>query len=189
MQIKLVLCDLDGTLVDTKEANFRAYREVLKSFDYHLTAEKYDTVFGVRINEFLQQIGISNYEYIERIKQQKRRIYPQFFNYLTLNKSLLNFIAKYKESGCKTGIISTAQRHNITNVLNYFSITHHFDIVVSGNEITAAKPDPSAYLYAMDKLNYKPTETLIFEDSKTGIEAAQKAGSAYIIINHAFFKH
>ncbi len=189
MQIKLLLTDLDGTLVDTKEANYLAYQEVLKQYGYELKSEKYSSLFGLRILEFMKQIGITDLKIIEQIKLAKKKVYPNYFNHLKLNKSLFNFLSCYKESGCKTGLISTAQQHNIINVLEHFNISDSFDIIVSGNDISNAKPDPYAYLYAMEQLGFEAKETLIFEDSKTGIEAAQNAGSAYIQINNAFFEH
>lgn len=189
MQIKLILTDFDGTLVDTKEANFLAYREVLKEFGYTLTSEKYNTVFGLRLNEFMRYIGINDSERIEQIKVLKKNAYPNYFSYLRLNSALLHFIIKFRETGCKSGLISTAQRHNIINVLEYFEIVNHFDMIVSGDEILNAKPDPAAYIYAMKKSGCLPEETLIFEDSKTGLEAAHNAGSAYIKIDHAFFEY
>ena len=189
MQIRLILTDFDGTLVDTKEANFMAYCEVLKEFGYALTSEKYNAVFGLRLNEFLECIGITNPKTVEQIRQQKKNVYPRYFSHVRLNKTLLDFITRFKTTGCKIGLVSTAQRHNILKILEYFSMMNQFDIIVSGNEISIAKPDPSAYIYAMKQIGCKVEETLIFEDSNTGIEAAKKAGSAYIKIDHAFFEH
>ncbi len=189
MQIKLILTDFDGTLFDTQKANFMAYQEVLKTFGYALTPEMYNAVFGLRLNEFLERIGVTDPVTIEQIRQQKKTVYPRYFTQIRPNQSLIDFIKIYKRAGCKTGLVSTAQRHNILQVLDYFNVSELFDLIVSGNEVSVAKPDPSAYLYAMKMLDSSPEQTLIFEDSQTGIEAAQRANSAYIVINHAFFEN
>jgi len=189
MQIKLILSDFDGTLFDTQKANFLAYQEVLKNFAIELSPKRYDSVFGLRLQEFLERIGITDSAIVEQIRQQKKEVYPKYFEQIRLNKTLFDFIVRYKTSGCKVGLVSTAQRHNILSILEYFEITNHFDIIVSGNEISKPKPDPSAYIYAMKMLKILPEETLIFEDSKTGIEAAENAGCSYIVINHAFFEN
>lgn len=187
MQIKLILADFDGTLFDTQKANFLAYQEVLKELGYTLTPGEYDAVFGLRLKEFMKRIGITDPATVEQIRQQKKKVYPRYFEYIRCNRILLDFMVKFRASGCKTGLVSTAQRHNMINILEYFNIMNLFDSIVSGNEVAKAKPDPFAYLHAMKKLNVTPGETLIFEDSETGIEAANRANAAYIVINHVFF--
>ena len=189
MQIKLILTDLDGTLVDTREANFLAYREVLEEVGYLLTRKKYNDIFGLRFEEFMTSLGIPDGEIRKRVKELKAEAYPNYFNHLNLNKSLFEFIEAFHASGGKTGLISTAQRNNIESVLRYLEIRDTFDIIVSGDEVTAAKPRPDAYLYAMEQMKCEPAATLIFEDSDRGIEAASQSGANHIRINDAFLFH
>jgi len=189
MQIKLILSDFDGTLVDTREANFLAYREVLEEFGYTLTSAKYYAAFGLRFEEFMGDIGITDKNITTLIKERKAKVYPHYFNHLKLNHVLSGLIAKFRETGGKSGLVSTAQRNNIMNVLNHFDIAGLFDIIVPGDEVSAPKPDPGAYLYAINQIGCQPGDTLIFEDSETGIEAARLSGASYIIISNAFFPH
>lgn len=189
MQIRLLISDFDGTLVDTREANYLAYHKVLKDFGINLSPEKYDSVFGMRYNEFISHLGITDAEIAAGIKEQKAKVYPDFFEKIKLNNILHDLLLKFKGSAVKTALISTARKENILNVLEYFRIRDLFDLLVAGEEVNKPKPDPEAFFSAMDHFGISPEETLIFEDSPSGIEAAKKSGASYIIIDDVFFRH
>ena len=58
--------------------------------------------------------------------------------------------------------------------------TEIFDLILTGEDVKEGKPDPEVYITSMKALNVKPNETIVFEDSDIGIEAAVKAGCNYI---------
>ena len=115
MKTELIISDFDGTLVDTQEANFQAYKKVLSHFNIFLTEDMYHRLFGMRLKEFMQYIGINDANMIEQIKEMKARIYPNYFNLIRTNNQLLEFIALMKRNGVKTALASTAQKQNIYN--------------------------------------------------------------------------
>lgn len=84
--------------------------------------------------------------------------------------------------GGKTAIASTARYENLINVINYLKLQDYFDLILSGIDIENSKPHPDIYLKAMNELNVNPHETLIFEDSEIGLQAAEKSGANYIKI-------
>ena len=65
MKTELIISDFDGTLVDTQEANFQAYKKVLSHFNIFLTEDMYHRLFGMRLKEFMQYIGINDANMIE----------------------------------------------------------------------------------------------------------------------------
>ena len=120
--IKAIITDFDGTLVDTFEANYLAYKHVLNNLGIELTRESYRACFGLRFNEFMEHIGVKNITLKDQIKKEKTKIYPLYFDKLSLNYPLLNFLLFMKHNGVKIAIASTARRENLINVLNYFDI-------------------------------------------------------------------
>ena len=185
-EIKLIICDFDGTLVDTREANYLAYRDVLKDIDYDLSLEKYNECFGLRFEEFMQRLGITDNDLMKKIRTGKAEIYPRYFDKIKINKNLVGFIKAFRESGGKTALASTSSRHNLLNVLNYKGLNNLFDAVISGDEVVKSKPDPECYIKAMKMFNVQPDEYLIFEDAPVGIAAATASGASYIIVKEAF---
>lgn len=186
-KIKLLISDFDGTLVNTFQANLAAYQDAFKECEYDLTAEQYRECFGYRFDKFMDYMGIYDIKTRKRIKEIKGEVYPQYFNLLKVNTSLLEFIKSFKACGGKTAVASTARRKNLMNALNYIDATDYFDLILAGEDVINGKPNPEIYLNVLSFFNMKPEEALIFEDSEIGIEAAKKAGISFIEVNKSFY--
>lgn len=189
--IRAIITDFDGTLVDTFEANFEAYLLTFKRYYYEigygLTREQYRACFGLRFDAFMDFMNVQDEILRAKIKSEKARVYSMCFSSLNPNTILIDFIRKAKSTGVKTAIASTAQRNNLMNVLNHFEIAGLFDQIIAGDTVKVGKPSPEIYLTSMQMLNVTPEETLIFEDSEVGIQAAQASGANYMVVTSNFF--
>lgn len=189
--IKAIITDFDGTLVDTFEANYEAYKLAFKRYydeiGYGLTREQYRACFGLRFDAFMDYMKVMDTDLRIKIKKEKARVYPMCFSSLNPNKTLIDFIWKAKTSGVKTAIASTAQRNNLMNVLNHLEIAELFDLIIAGDAVKEGKPNPEIYFTSMQLLHSKPEETLIFEDSEVGMLAAQASGANYMMITSDFY--
>lgn len=179
-RIKAIITDFDGTLVNTFNANFCAYHEAFKQYGYELTRDQYKECYGLRYDAFCDKMDIKQDDR-KPIKELKKKIYPDFFDYLTINQNLLTFIrASHILYGIKTCIASTATKENLYNVLKYFEIEDAFDIIITGENVSKGKPDPEVYLKALNLLECNTDEVIVFEDSEVGCEAAENVGLNYI---------
>jgi HAD superfamily hydrolase (TIGR01509 family) len=185
--IKAIITDFDGTLFDTFEANYFAYKDVLNSHGLELSKDTYRKCFGLRFNEFMESIGIKNIVLKNQIKTEKAKIYPNYFDLIAPNFELIAFLRTMKRNGIKIAIASTARRENLINVLSYFDLTDIFDVIFTGESVMYGKPHPEIYILTMDKLGVEDSETLIFEDSEVGIQAAQASGASVIKIKEKLF--
>lgn len=181
--IRAIITDFDGTLVDTFEANFRAYQKAFREVGLTLTADRYRKCFGYRYDRFMQEMGVTDKTVADTIKELKKQYYLEYFEYLKPNTTLINLIAGIKTMGGKTAIASTARKENLMNAVNYLGIAHHFDLIFAGIDVKKGKPDPEIYLKSMAALGVTPDETLIFEDSQVGIDAAKASGASYMIVS------
>ena len=182
-QLKLILLDFDGTLVDTRYANAAAYIETLAEVGIAITEEEYlARFFGVRCMEFMRMVGITDEEDIKRMRKRKVELYPKYFDSVVLNKPLWDWCMMMRRMGCKVWIVSTGHIDNISHVMQYLKLEDGIDGIISGDEVTHAKPAPDAFLMAMEREGVTPDETIIFEDSDVGIEAAQRSGAPYVRI-------
>ena len=180
MQIKLILLDFDGTLASTEDANMGAYLLALREEGIELDTEEYRRrYFGMRCPEFLRELGITNEEDIDRIRRRKSELYPTLFDSVHLNEPLWNFVQDFRAQGGKAWIVSTGQKENIENVLNYLDIKDKVDGILTSSDVREPKPSPEAFLKAMEIEGVTPAETLIFEDSPVGIAAAKASGAPY----------
>ncbi|MFI3304441.1 MAG: HAD family phosphatase [Rikenellaceae bacterium] len=181
MQTRLLLIDFDGTLVDTRQANYRAYRDVLREIKIELDEKIYlREYFGMRCGEFLRRMGLTDSYEIDRLRRRKIEIYPQHFNTVRLNDWLWNFAQDFRKQGGKVWVVSTGQTINIRNVMSHLKMEDCFDGVFTGADVKNSKPSPECFLKAMAAEGCTPEETLIFEDSEVGLEAARASGAQYI---------
>ena len=184
MQIKLIILDFDGTLAATIEAHTKAYILALQEAGYTLNETEYkEKYFGVRCSEFLRAIGISDEEEIDRIRLRKIALYPTLFESIRLNEPLWNFAQDFRAQGGKVWIVSTGQIDNISNAMQHLGIEGKVDGILTSSDIIEPKPSPEAFLKAMAIEGVTPAETLIFEDSRVGLAAAEASGAAYFKVS------
>lgn len=182
MQIKLIVTDFDGTLVNTFQANYRAYSEAFSRVGLSLSEEQYRKCYGLRFDGFMQAMGITDAETCQRIRTIKGECYPHYFDQLRVNRPLLEFIRMFRASGGLTAVASTARGKNLNNALAHIGATGDFDLILAGEDVKQGKPSPEIYLTVMSRMGVKADETLVFEDSAVGVQAAQAAGASYIKI-------
>lgn len=187
MELKLIITDFDGTLVDTFEANYRAYQEAFTLNKLVLNREDYQRCFGYRYNDFMKVIGVTDDHVKKEIRRIKGEVYPHYFEYLQPNGPLIGFIKAFHGEGQKTAIASTARRLNLMNALTYLQLSNLFDCIWTGEDVKYGKPNPEIYLKVMNYMEVQPNQTLIFEDSEIGCEAAEASGAHYIKISSAFY--
>ena len=131
-RIRLILLDFDGTLVDTRRANARAYVETLREVGYAMTEEEYAARhFGVRCPEFLRSIGIDDPAEIDRLRRRKIELYPRYFDLVALNRPLWEFCQQFRKQGGRVWIVSTGQRANIDNVMRHLHLEAGVDGIIS----------------------------------------------------------
>jgi len=183
MKNKLALFDLDGTLFDTKEANYYAYKKALNEFGYDLDYKYFcDECYGKVYKEFLLSITDGMEETLKTIHNRKKELYYTYFSKVKMNKHLFE-IAKNIGSEYYLVVATTSSKKNAYEILRYFNKEDMFDLILTNEDITYSKPNPEIFLKAMEYFKISPDNTIIFEDSKVGIEAARKSGANVFIID------
>jgi len=188
-RIRLLLLDFDGTLADTRLANARAYAATFREAGYELTVDDYlARYFGMRCDDFLTAYGIADPAERERLRLRKIELYPSFFDTVRLNTPLWEFCRQFRAQDGRVWIVSTGSRRNIENVMRHLGIglsdgpeapAGAVDGILAGPDVARSKPAPDCFLEAMRREGCTPRETLIFEDSQVGIEAARRSGASY----------
>lgn len=186
--INTIITDFDGTLVDTFEANLKAYQKAFAECGLSISEQQYRQCFGLRYDGFMAAMGITDADTANRIKEAKKQYYPEFFQCLKPNKALIELISSFKAMGGKTAVASTARKENLMNVIKYLGIADCFGLIYAGSDVKEGKPSPEIYLKAMDALKSTPEDTLIFEDSEVGIQAAKASGAHCMIIPNTQFE-
>lgn len=185
--IKLLITDFDGTLIDTFQANFKAYQKAFNEVGLSLSECDYRKCFGYRFDAFMSEMRVIDIAVVQEIKDLKITYYPEFFALLRVNLPLLTLIKTFRLAGGKTAIASTAHRKNLINVLEYIKALDAFDLILAGEEIKNGKPSPEIYLNVLKHFDISVEQALVFEDSDIGIQSAKNAGINYITINSKYY--
>lgn len=176
--IKGFFFDLDGTLVDTHEANFRAYKQAASDVTGHELDDELKTRIkaGESSKEFLPALipDISK-EQLDQINVRKKEVYPDHLHVSELNTYLSTFLKQMSEDHV-VALVTSAKKDNAEAVLKQHGIVDCFDFKIFGHDVSAMKPDPEAYLLALEKSGLAADEVIAFEDSQKGIDAALAAG-------------
>ena len=128
--------------------------------------------------DFLPQITTNDQDVLEAMHKIKKGAYKKHLNKAVLNTGLVDII-RLMHKEYKTAVVTTASKENCYDILNQFGLGDLFDLTLTHDDIFKSKPDPEGFLKAMDYFDAKPTETIIFEDSEVGLEAAEKSGAYY----------
>ena len=172
----LAICDLDGTLFDTSEVNYFSYKDALSEYGYTLDKDFFVTKCnGRHYTEFLPNI-MGTSEYIEDVHNKKIKFYGANLIKARSNHHLFNIIYALKPN-YNVCIVTTASRKNTIDILNHFNCRTIFDLIVTQEDITKVKPDPQGFYIAMEYFGINAENTIIFEDSDVGIEAAKRTGA------------
>lgn len=176
----LICVDLDGTLLDTVPANAASYRAALEEQGFTVTDEYYAQYCnGGYYKQFLRPLmgGDPAPEAVERVHDRKKELYSSCLPMVRPNTSLLAILQAMKAAGHDLACVTTGSRKNATEVLEYFHCADWFGVFITGEDVVRSKPDPEGYLKAMAYFGVTPAETMIFEDSGPGLEAARASGA------------
>lgn len=181
MEIKAVLFDMDGVLVDSEAYYMQGTLNWMKSLGYQGTFKDVCTLIGTTMEVTYQMIEeMLDYKYsrddLVRINEQYFKVdHPIAYDQI-MKSGLIELLNEIKHRGWKCAVCSSSPRKTIDHALSMCKIDHYFDYVVSGEVFTHSKPNPEIYLHAAEKLKVKPDECVVIEDSRMGIEAGRNAG-------------
>ncbi len=180
--IKAALFDLDGVVAFTDKYHYMAWKKLADENGWFFDEKLNNQLRGIpRMDSLNIILKHNNMDFPDNQKEEfaklKNEYYVELLKQINENDiydGVIEFLVKLKERNIKTAICSSSK--NADSVLKYLGIEKYFDAVITGNDITKAKPDPEVFLKGAEKLNVSPDECIVFEDAYTGIQGAIAAG-------------
>lgn len=183
-QIKAVLFDMDGTVLDTEPIHKTAWEKAMESFGLERHRDLLYKCIGLSDAAmkklFFEQIGVENFDEIysearKEAKAIKSKGIPVKKGFTELNGYL-------KESGIKSAIVTSSAHSDAERDLTRAGIRGCFDLILGYGDYTESKPNPEPYLKAARFLGFTPDECLAAEDSENGVLSASRAGIKCVYI-------
>lgn len=181
--IQAYLVDLDGTLVDTRRANFLAYQAALAEVGVMVDQERFEReAFGKNWRQFLPSFlsEVSCCAEAASVAARKAELYKAAAKDIEVNSPLVELI-RSRAKGIRAALVTSASLANVGAVIGAKTELHGlFDLMITGDDVQHHKPDPEPYLIATNKLGVHPSECVVFEDSEVGVLSATAAGCPVI---------
>jgi beta-phosphoglucomutase family hydrolase len=178
MALKGLIFDLDGVLVDTVPTHYEAWRRMFGEYGYEFGPREYrGQVDGLR--RFEGARAVMRDEPLERVAQAadlKNRYYRELIEQGRFNvfESSVQFVRQCEERGLRLAAASSSV--NVRYILQKAGISDAFAVVIGGDDVEKGKPDPEIFLTAAEGLGLSVHECAVFEDSASGVLAANRGG-------------
>lgn len=199
MTKKAFIFDLDGVIVDTAKYHYLAWKKIASELGIEFTHEHNELLKGVsRVRSLDIILGLGEVDASQAQKDQWL---------IQKNEDYLSYLVNMDQSEILPGVMTVLEflkanhqpialgsaSKNARPILEKTGILSYFDAIVDGNDVSNAKPDPEVFLQAAQKLGISNENSIVFEDSVAGIQAANIASMTSIgigeesILNEAKF--
>lgn len=173
--------DLDGVIVDTAKYHFLAWKKIANGLGIDFTLDHNELLKGVsrvRSLDIILELGK-----VEASQEDKDKWLIQ------KNEDYLSYLVDMNETEILPGVMKVLKflkandqlialgsaSKNARPILEKTGVLSYFDAVVDGNDVVNAKPDPEVFLHAARQLGVTNEDSIVFEDSVAGIQAANVA--------------
>jgi HAD superfamily hydrolase (TIGR01509 family) len=191
VQIRALIFDMDGLLVDTETLAYGAMDAFLAKLAVERRQDIHDQMLGRRVPEAMAIIkeGYSLSHPVEDL----------IADYTILRRDALvgnvkpmpgavDAVQFGHDAGLRVGLASSGLRDQVTLSLNEAGLRGMFEVEVTGDDVTRGKPAPELFLKAAEGLRVDPANCVVFEDAPAGIAAAVNAGMRAVAVPNSHSK-
>jgi HAD superfamily hydrolase (TIGR01509 family) len=177
-----VCFDLDGTLVKTDDIYFIVWKTILQHYNINLDINVYNDYIYGNSDEYVKNVLLKNIDIsLNALKEAKDSEFIKHISSIKIIDGSINFIEKLKNKKYNVCIVTNCNKLVADTIIEYMNISSNIDLLITSDDCQLKKPDPYPYQKAMQYFNSSPRNTIIFEDSKTGLLSAINS-KAHIVV-------
>lgn len=188
MTNKLVIFDLDGVLIESRELHYHSLNDALRSIDpkYVINRDEhlsiYDGLNTTRKLKLLSETKGLPTEFHDMVWQRKQLATFDLIKKFTKDDKLVDIFAKLKSAGYLIAVASNSIRETVKLSLLKIGVMEYVDYYISNQDVQHPKPYPEMYWKCMSTLKALPRDTLIVEDSHIGRQGALDSGAVLLAV-------
>lgn len=179
-QLKGLVFDMDGTLVDNLEYHFAAFEEYAKREGFELLEPVTLKHNGMHLKDIFPALlgeKVVEEQTLEKLSVGKETTYREMYRpHIAPIAGLIELLQAAKKAGIKCAIGSSGCRENVEMIIDGLGVADLVDASISGSDVTHGKPHPEIFIKAHEALGLKAEECIVFEDAVNGIVAGVRAG-------------
>jgi len=181
--------DMDGVLIDSGAHHRRAWRALLAELGAEpADPEHWRLTIGRPSEEAIPLLlgrRVSGAE-ARRLARRKRDLYQEQAQAgLEPVAGVREFLDSLARQDVPRAVGTSASRWDAERLLDDLNLLHHFDVIVTADDVMLGKPDPEVWTQVARRLRIGPGHCVVFEDAVVGIEAARRAGMRIVGVTTA----
>ncbi len=187
MKTKALFFDLDGLIFDSEKIYYEKWKQAGLDCGYEIP---HDTLLAMRacdsalacekLEQSLNAPGIYS-----KIRARRKELVAEHIRdyQLEVKPGIREYLEKVQTlPDVKKAVVTMSHKGEKEGVLTSAGLIKYFDEIITSEAVQRGKPYPDIFLYACRKLQLKPEECIVYEDSPNGIESAVAAGIPTIMI-------
>jgi len=186
MEIKAVIFDMDGLMIDSERIVQHAWNIVGERLGYGNLGEDIYHTMGLSVvgreQYFVDKYG-TEFPFQKFLSEYRKEYYDYVNeNGIDAKPGLYQLLEKLKELGIPMVVATSTSRESAMKSLEAKKVTSYFEGFVCGDMVTESKPSPEIYLRACELIGVNPKNAIALEDSFNGIKAAYSAGMMPVMV-------
>ena len=187
LPFEAIIFDMDGTLIDTESADFRACQMLYEELGMTLLLNEWaKKIVGSTdgYHHLFEELARQSNDGLtpDNLWQRIRQLWQVTFQDIGLMPGVESLLPKLQTAGYSLGLASASDREWVNRWLTHFNLNPYFQVIATGDDITHNKPAPDIFLFAATQLQVDPKRCLVFEDTAQGVMAAKSAGMTVIAV-------
>lgn len=183
--LKAIIMDFDGVIIDTEVVWYDIYADWFrKNKDCKLTVQEFLACVGSNSDDLFDALEKEKNIVVDReqFAEDTIKLFVERSNMLPPRDGAVEFIEAVKSRGLKLALATSATRSKPTKHLIRLGLMDKFDELVTAEDVKRIKPYPDLFQKTVEKLDIKPDEGLVIEDSLNGLMAGVSAGMRVLIV-------
>src|SRR5699024_7438773 len=175
MNIKTVLFDLDGTLIDTNELINESFRHTFNKYKFEFTDSEIRNFNGPPLRDTFNQLNQDLAE--EMIQTYRKHNLANHEAYVKVFPNVEKTIQSLLKKDIEIGIVSAKMRQGVELGLEVTGLAKYFETIITIDDVNNPKPHPEPVRLAMNELKAKPASTIMVGDNFHDIQSGRDAGA------------